>query len=305
MTEQDLSNLTASPEYEAFCRAELQDPYELLGTLRSVAPVHWSPVLDAWVVTSYEDVTRALRDPRLRNDRSAINTRGIPEVLAPTYASLVNHISYCLGFTDPPKHSRLRDVARGMLSPALAAEFRPWITRYVRGVLEEISGDEHVDLLDKLALRLPLALICEALGIPAEDMEKFHNWTSDVGPFAGRMSPSWGPDEQRSVDKANESWLALEDMFRRIIAEKKKGPADDLLTKLLNSADGSAISDAELIGLSVFFLAAGHGTARNLLASGLYLLLARPDEAEKLSRSQEVVTSAVEEVLRYESPIPT
>jgi cytochrome P450 len=117
-----LGPLLTTPDYQAFCRVELDDPYELLDTLRSIAPVHWSPLLHAWVVTSYQDVTAALGHPRLSSDRSAINARGIPDVLRPTYGSLIAHISNWLGFTDPPRHSRLRRLARSMLNPAALAD---------------------------------------------------------------------------------------------------------------------------------------------------------------------------------------
>ncbi len=177
-------------------------------------------------------------------------------MLRPTYGSLISHISNWLGFTDPPKHSRLRGLARSMLNPALAAAFRPWITAYVRGTIAEIRREEHVDLLDRLALRLPLALICAALGVPHAQAQQFHRWTCDVGPFAGRVDPSWSPGARRAVDRANESWLALEDMFRALIREKQRSPGDDLLTRLVSSTAEGTISDDELIGVSVFFLAA-------------------------------------------------
>ena len=132
-----------------------------------------------------------------------------------------------------------------------------------------------------------------------------------MGPFAGRVDPSWNADTQQLVDRANESWLALEDMFRALIREKQQRPADDLLQmRLVDSASEGTISDQELIGLSVFFLAAGHGTASYTLANGLYLLMKHPAQAQKLVEAQrlseapELIESAVEEVLRYESPIP-
>ena len=136
-------------------------------------------------------------------------------------------------------------------------------------------------------MRLPLALICAALGIPDGLAQQFHRWTCDVGPFAGRVDPSWSADSWQAVDRANESWLALEDMFRRLIKEKQQHPADDLLTRLLAAATEGTISADELIGLSVFFMAAGHGTTRNLLANGLYLLMTHPAEMQKLSRARE------------------
>jgi cytochrome P450 len=305
-----LPSLLATPAYQAFCRVELDQPYELLDELRSVAPVHWSPILQAWVITSYEDVVAALRHPQLGSDRSEINARGIPDDLHPGYEPLIAHICNWLGFTEPPKHSRLRKLARTMLNPALAVTFKPWTTDYVRETITEIRREEHVDLLERFALRLPLDLICAALGVPDTQAQQFNRWTGEVGPFAGRVDPSWNADTHQLVDRANESWLALEDMFRALIREKQKRPADDLLTRLVDSASEGTISDEELIGLSVFFLAAGHGTARNMLANGLYLLMTHPAQAQKLVEAQrlseapELIESAVEEVLRYESPIP-
>jgi cytochrome P450 len=303
-TDEPLSSLLSTPAYQAFCRVELAQPYELLDELRSIAPVHWSPMLQAWVITSYEDVVAALRHPQLGSDRSEINARGIPDELHPGYESLITHIGNWLGFTEPPKHSRLRKLARTMLNPALAVTFEPWITDYVRKTIIEIRREEHVDLLERFALRLPLDLICTALGVPDTQAQQFNRWTGDVGPFAGRVDPAWSAEVQQLVDRANQSWLALEDMFRSLIREKQKRPADDLLTRLVDSASEGTISDQELIGLAIFFLAAGHGTARNMIANGLYLLMTHPAQAQRLSGAPELIETAVEEVLRYESPIP-
>ncbi|MCU1494191.1 MAG: cytochrome, partial [Acidimicrobiaceae bacterium] len=304
MTARALDSLRATTEYQAFCRVELSDPYDLLDELRSVAPVHWSPMLDSWVVTSYDQVNLGLRDDRLVHDRVAINTRGIPETSIRKYSSLSEHISNWLGFTDPPKHSRLREVAREMLNPALATRFRPWVSSYVRNVISEMQDKDSVDLLEDLALRLPLAFICEALGIHNSNADRIHAWTVDVGLFAGRVDPSWDSDAQQMFDRSNASWLMLEDTFRQIIEEKRKTPADDILTVLVQHFDAGVISEEEIIGLSVFFLAAGHGTTRDVVANGLYLLLTHPSEADKLTHDPHLVGSAVEEVLRYEGPIP-
>jgi cytochrome P450 len=299
-----LDSLLGTPEYRAFCQVELDDPYPLLDELRSAAPVHWSPFLEAWVITSYPGVVAALGHPQLSSDRSAINARGIPDVLRPGYGSLITHIANWLGFTDPPKHSRLRRLARSMINPALAVTYRPWITAYVRETMSELRRNEHVNLLDDLALRLPLALMCTVLGVPDQQATQFHRWTCDVGPFAGRVDPSWTIEARQAADRANASWLELEDMFRALIREKQHRPADDMITRLANAAGEGTISADELIGLAVFFLAAGHGTTRNLLTSGLYLLLTHPAEAAKLSGDPARTGPAVEEVLRYESPIP-
>ena len=248
----------------------------------------------------------ALGHPQLSSDRSAINARGIPDELRPGYGSLIAHIANWLGFIDPPRHSRLRRLAHSMINPAMGATYRPWISAYVREVMNEMRRNEHVNLLDDLALRMPLALICTVLGVPDRQADQFHRWTCDVGPFAGRVDPSWTSEDRQAVDRANASWLALEDMFRRLMREKQQRPADDMITRLVDAEGEGTISADELIGLAVFFLAAGHGTTRNLLTNGLYLLLTHPAEAAKLSGGGDPARTgpAVEEVLRYESPIP-
>jgi cytochrome P450 len=299
-----LDQLVTTPEYGAFCRGELDDPYPLMKALRQLAPVHWSPSLRSWVVVSYEEVQRSLRPGPLAHDRIEVNTRGIPGPMLADYASLVTHVSNWLGFTDPPKHTHLREIGRHLVNPAMAQKFRPWTASFTKDVVAGLRAQDHFDLVEEVALRLPLELICAALGIPEDDVRQFYDWSSDLGLFAGRMSPDWDAGSQASVDRSMASWLSLDDMFHRLMKDKRTRPADDVLTELTRHYDEGTITEDEVIGLAVFILAAGHGTSRNLIANSLYLLLNHPDEAHKLAGGPEVVARAVEEVLRYESPIP-
>ena len=168
--------------------------------------MHWSPLLDAWVVTSYQNVITALRDPELRSDRVSINARAVPEALRPEYASLTTHLSNWLGFTDPPKHSQMREVARKLINPASATRSRPMIESSVREILNGMREREHFDLVDDLALRLPLTVICRLLGIPDENVTDFHNWATDVGQFAGQVDPTLEPDHPER-DRASQQEL--------------------------------------------------------------------------------------------------
>jgi len=304
MTSGALKQLLSSAEYELFCRVELDDPYDLLDELRATAPVHWSPLLGSWVVTSYDEVNRALRGDWLLHDRVEINVRGIPAPVRDGYAGLVTHISNWLGFTDGPKHSRMREVSRQLVNPGLAAKLQPRVTRLVREMVAQMRALETVDLLEALALRLPVTVICDALGMEGADAAQFHALTEDLGRFAGRVDSSWGPEDQSMVYRSNQSWLALEELFRRLIAGKRRHPGDDVLSALVRAHDNGMLSDDEVVGLSVFFFAAGHGTTRDLLANGLYLLMANPGEVAKLQAASSNIAPAIEEALRYESPIP-
>jgi hypothetical protein len=304
MTNGALEELLASAEYESFCRVELDDPYELLDELRAIAPVHWSPLLRSWVVTSYDEVNHALRGDWLLHDRVEINVRGIPGPVRDGYGGLVTHISNWLGFTDGPKHSRMREVSRQLVNPGLAAKLQPRITHLVREMLVEMRALQTVDLLEALALRVPVKVICDALGMVGADAAQFHALTEDLGRFAGRVETSWGPEDQSMLYRSNQSWLALEELFRRLIDEKRRHPGDDVLSALVSAHDNGMLSDDEVVGMSVFFFAAGHGTTRDLLANGLYLLMAHPGEVGKLQLDASYVGAAIEEALRYESPIP-
>jgi cytochrome P450 len=171
-------------------------------------------------------------------------------------------------------------------------------------MVEEMRALETVDLLEDLALRLPVTVICDALGMEGADAAQFHALTEDLGRFAGRVETSWGPEDQSMLYRSNQSWLALEELFRRLIADKRRHPGDDVLSALVRAHDAGLLSDDEVVGLSMFFFAAGHGTTRDLLANGLYLLMAHPGEAGKLQVATSRIGPAIEEALRYESPIP-
>jgi hypothetical protein len=168
----------------------------------------------------------------------------------------------------------------------------------------EMRALETVDLLEDLALRLPVTVVCDALGMQGADAAQFHALTEDLGRFAGRVDTSWGLEDQSMLYRSNQSWLALEELFRRLIAEKRRHPGDDVLSALVSAHDAGVLSDDEVMGLSVFFFAAGHGTTRDLLANALYLLMAHPGEVGKLQLGTSLIGAAIEEALRYESPIP-
>ena len=175
-------------------------------------------------VTSYDEVNRALRGDWLLHDRVEINVRGIPGPVRAGYAGLVTHISNWLGFTDGLKHSRMREVSRQLVNPGLAAKLQPRITHLVRDMVGEMRALETVDVLEDLALRLPVTVVCDALGMEGADAAQFHALTEDLGRFAGRVETSWGPEDQSLLDRSNQSWLALEELFRRLIAEKRLPP---------------------------------------------------------------------------------
>ena len=228
-----LRHLMASPAYKQLCRFQLEDPYPVLDELRECDPVHWSPELEAWVVTRFELVRECLRAPELVNDRTAINMRAIHEPLRPNYRSLEVHISNWLGFTDPPKHARMRDIARDILSPTGAKQQLPIVKELLQQQIGLLRAQETFDILAEFVLPIPLTIICGILGVPADDMTKFHQWSADIAGFAGIMNPlPDDPDMRRVVEQANAAWAEAEQYFAALLSSRARSPRDDGVTAL-------------------------------------------------------------------------
>ena len=301
-----LRDLMASPAYKQLCRFQLEDPYPVLDELCECDPVHWSPELEAWVVTRFELVRECLRAPELVNDRTAINMRAIREPLRPNYRSLEVHISNWLGFTDPPKHVRMRDIARDILSPTGAKQQLPIVKELLQHQISLLRGQETFDILTEFVLPIPLTIICGILGVPADDMTMFHEWSADIAGFAGIMNPlPDDPDMRRVVERANTAWAEAEQYFAALLSSRARSPRGDGVTALATARDVGLLTNDEALGLCIFILAAGHGTTAALISNGILLLLTHAAALQELQRSPKLVATAVEETLRYEGPIAT
>jgi pimeloyl-[acyl-carrier protein] synthase len=294
-----VEKMVASADYRLFCEGRLAAPYALMAWLRRNDPVHFSPVLKAWVLTRYDDVFEGLLGRRLRNDRISASMSALPPEMRASCAPLGDHISNWLGFTDPPKHTRLRGLVRPTFTPALAKKLTARITAITDELIDAMAGDAEPDLVSEFASPLPARVICEILGIPEDQTGSFHDWSDAMVAFTGHIGPTLVDIAPRAMD----SYLALEDFFETLVAERSRCPADDLVSQLTADETKGDLSRQELIGLSVFALVAGHETTASLLATGLLILLDDDDLKRRLTNNPELYPAAVEEFLRLESPI--
>ncbi len=299
LTAADLDEVVASEDYRRFCDGTLADPYPLLGWLREHDPVHRSETLGAWVVTRYDDVRAGLLDRRLANDRIAANLALLPEDLRTTSAPLAEHISNWLGFTDPPKHTRLRALLRDTFTPGLPAAIDDRIHTIARELIDQLLAEPAPDLISGYALPLPALVICDILGLQPQDTERFGEWSDDMGAVTGNI----GPTLVDVVPAALESYRALEGFIADEVAARHACPAHDLLGRLASAEEAGQLDRTELTGLAVFTLVAGHETTANLLGSTLLTVLREPALAELLREHPERWTALTEEMLRLESPI--
>jgi pimeloyl-[acyl-carrier protein] synthase len=205
--------LSESGEYEAFCRGRLADPYPLLDRLREEDPVHWSEPLAGWVLTRHDDVLSAIFDRRFASDRVVINMSAISAPERAHYRSLEQHVSNWLGFTDPPKHARMRKLAAKVFSPALAEQLRPRIEALVDGLLDGLDSAPEADLVADLAFPVPSTVICEILGILPSEAADFQDYTGKMVSFVGNV----GPTLAELADGALEGHRALDGFFARCL----------------------------------------------------------------------------------------
>ncbi|MDP9070127.1 MAG: cytochrome P450, partial [Actinomycetota bacterium] len=284
-----LAELVATPEGRA-------DPYPRYARLRAVAPVHHS-AFGFWALSRYDDCQQLLRHPGVGKDFSGVvNALGLSDEERAAQDRFRNDRSNMLT-TDPPDHTRLRGLVTRAFTPRTVETLRPRIVALVDELLDAF-GTREVDVMDALAFPLPVTVIGEMLGVPAEDRPGLRPL---VGAVTAVLELAVTP---AALAEATAADIRLEEYFAALVAERRAHPRDDLLTRLIEAEDkGDQLSEHELISTSILLFAAGFETTTNLIGNGLLALLRHPDQLARLRTDRSLVRSAVEELLRYDSPV--
>ncbi len=275
----------------------LADPYPLYRRLRTEDPVHWDPYLHAWVVTRYADVITVLT--RFSADRAPspdfFEALGVPEV-SPIAKVMVRQML----FLDAPAHTRLRKLAAPAFMPERVRALRDHIQEIATKLIDDIlaRGTGRMDLLAEFAAPLPAIVTAEMLGVPVEDHVKLKDWSATFAEMLGNFQHN--PDRLGGVLNALENLTAY---FANAIREQRKTPRDGLVHALMSSeVDGDRLSDEEVAANSIVTMVGGQETTTNLIANGILSLLRNPEQLARLRTDAQIMSSAVEELLRYESP---
>jgi cytochrome P450 len=271
------------------------NPYPKYAELRRKAPIHWSPLMDAWVVTRYTHVDTILRDhKRFSNDPRQRRRTRVPR----TTAMVEQGGGLSMLFVDPPEHTRLRSLVNKAFTPQAIAALMPRITAIVNELLDQIPDPSRFDLIETLAYPLPVMVMAELLGIPAQDRAQFKRWSERR---ARVIEPTI---TTREIRAANEAMHETEAYFRTIIAARRQEPRDDLISTLLAEEEsGEQLSEDELLVMLRLLLIAGNETTTNLIGNGLLALLRHPEQWQMLRANPSLIDSAVEECLRYDTPV--
>jgi cytochrome P450 len=202
-------------------------------------------------------------------------------------------------FMDAPEHSRLRKLLNKGFAPAAVEGLRPQVEAIVDGMLKPLRHGSEVELMQEFANPMPVRIISELLGVPQELHDTFVNWSRAIAVFRG--NPERTVEQTRA---AQDALIAMTEYFRKAVAERRRNKGNDLISLLIDiEEDGDVLTEEELYAQCIALLFAGHETTRNLIGNGMYTLLKHPEETAELREKPEIIRSAVEEILRYESPV--
>ena len=288
---------TALSLYHLLDPEVLANPYPLYQRLRTEAPVHWDPFLHAWVVTRYPDVVRVLHD--FSADRTPT-----PEQLERMNLSAISPIAAVMVkqmlFLDTPAHTRLRSLASSAFTPARVRVLRSHIQQIADTLIDAAMAAQpgQMDIIAEFAEPLPAIVTAEMLGVPIRDHRKLKDWTAVFAEMLGNFQHN--PDHVPKVLRALEEML---EYFRERVRELRAHPREGLINSLLTAEiNGDRLTEEEVIANSIVTMVGGQETTTNLIGNGLLTLLRHPAEMQRLRDDPELIPSAVEELLRYESP---
>lgn len=257
----------------------LADPYTSYRELREREPVHWSAALDHWVLTRYDDVAFVLKDERF----SAANRSPQRRWDRPT--TMVT--------ADPPEHARLRKSVGHRFSLTAVNTLRPRIQQIVDGLLDAVAPRGEMDIVTQLARPLPRTVMLELMGVPEPDVAQRPRVTE----------PHGGDPATTGINLAPGTAMPSEDFFAQAIERHREELTDDLLGELLKEETGRRLTPEEVLDTAVILYGAGQETTAKMISNGLYHLLRHPDQLDKLRANTALIEPAVEELLRFDSPV--
>ncbi|WP_437957930.1 cytochrome P450 [Sorangium sp. So ce119] len=264
-----------------------RNPYPLYDELRSGTPVLHYPPSDSWMIFDHDGVKRALQDHEAFS--SVVSPPG-------------NRTSEWLIFSDPPRHTKLRAIITRAFTPRAVTELEPRIRALSSGLLDRTIERGEMDLVEDYTLPLPLLVIAEMLGAPTEDQPRFRRWSDVILDLGTTVSGS--EEAARAIAEFSAVSVEMQGYLRGLIAQRRAAPQDDLLTRLVEAeVDGERLNEDEILGFFQLLLVAGHETTTNLISNAILCFLEHPTELARLRAEPHLLPSAIEEVLRYRSPV--
>ena len=297
-----MSKVSAPVKKVLFSDEILQDPYPTYARLHEEGPLHYVDVGSKWAVWSifsHAECSSIAKDPRLSAKRARQMLLPLPLSRQSEFSELARMLSLWLIFMDPPEHTRLRKLLNKGFSAAAVEGLRPQAEAIVDQMLKPLQHGSEVELMSEFANPMPVRIISELLGVPQALHGTFVNASRAIAVFRG--NPNRTVEEARA---AQDALIELTEFFRKTVAERRRNKGTDLISLLIDiEEEGEVLTEEELYAQCIALLFAGHETTRNLIGNGMYTLLKNPQQTAELRDKPEMIRSAVEELLRFESPV--
>jgi cytochrome P450 len=298
MNSQSISELDATLVSAGF----IANPYPVLRRLREEEPVYWSDSIGGWILTRYDDILVSFKNTESFSNENRLGQAiaFLPPEKRANYKPFSDHYATkSLLHSDPPDHTRLRTLVTKEFTSSVVEQMRPRIQELVDGLVDAVEKKGEVDVVTELAKPLPIGVIAEILGVPPSDRHLFSVWADDLLAFQGVNKPS-----EHDLGRAQKAIMHMRPYITGMIEERRRTPRKDLMSKFVAAeASGERLTETELVSTCVTLFVAGHETTLSLIANTIFLLLSHPEQLRLLRGNPELLVPAIEESLRYESPV--
>lgn len=290
--------MTAVHEYNPLAPETLECPFPFYEAMRREAPVYQVPGAGFFIVSRYEDIVQVLKHPELYSSNSGPGLAHFDAEIEAIYADGYPRPNTLLS-NDPPDHMRYRSLVNKAFTPRRVLGLEPGIRALAETLIDVFVADGRVELIARFAVKLPLTVIADALGVSRDDLDTFKRWSdASVAPLSGVLTREQELDCARQI-------VEFQHYFAARLDERRTEPRDDILTDLLNARlDGAApLNTAEILSIVQQLLVAGNETTTNMIAAGTLLLLQNPEQLAAVRADPSLIPALVEEALRVESPV--
>lgn len=292
--------MTTNPQlvYDPADETTRRNPFPLYEALQKHDPVHWSDSLRCWIITRYDDVRQVAMSQSMSSDRLQPFYAALKDERRDILSGVMRYLSLWLVFKSPPEHTRLRKLMNTVFTPKLIAAMEPQISATVDHILECLEPGAEIDFMKDVAVLLPAYVILDMLGVPRTDFPAIKVWSDDLRLFIGTAK-----GEGDKYRRAREGADRMSEYFRKVIQQRRDTPGTDVISLMVAARDESGtLSEDELVATCMLILFGGHETTTNLLGSAVIALLDHPEQLQHLRDDPTLITTAVEEFLRYDGP---
>jgi cytochrome P450 len=280
----------------------LADPYPILHRLQQEDPVHSSAAIGGWVLTRYDDIVATFKDTTHYSNEGRL-ARAVEHLSFESRANFKTFEEHYrtkgLLHSDPPDHTRLRALVTKAFTPRTVEAMQPRIREVANELLNRVQSQGQMDVIRDLAVMLPITVVAEIMGMPASDKMLAKGWADALLAFQGVNNPS-----EEILRHAQETLIEIRAYLAELVRYKRREPGADLVSQMVAAeSEGDKLSESELINTCITLLVAGHETSTSLIGNGIFTLLHNPEQWRLLQNDISLLPSAIEEILRYESPV--